>query len=407
MAAPTDWPAWEERIAALLPAHDTRRNVAEDRPRLLRELSAYARAVVAEARDTGALRPGIDEIEPALDWLRRPVFLCGHHRSGTTLLSNLLDGHPELVVLPSEGTYLTSFRYAARPDPSPADSDRFAAEWVSRFVDPNYEPHFVLGRAGPAGSAEHPGVLFVRRLLGWHRELQMRWPERASFGLLLSLVAAFHAGAARSSAPRAPRRWVEKTPLNEHNVARLSAFEGARFIQLVRDPRATFASRLAASGEARPDTVEAAGHARSIGRSLRRAVRNERSLAGRYLVVRYEDLVGDPEREMERVRAFLEVSPHPSLTTPTVAGVPVRANSSFDAGAPGVISRAHDAREVSRFEGRLLGAFTASSARAFGYELPAPSLVPRAALRLWGEIAHASRVARERVANGVWRSDGD
>jgi len=149
------------------------------------------------------------------------------------------------------------------------------------------------------------------------------------------------------------------------------------------------------------------GYDRVLGEYDEADVRNERSLAGRYLVVRYEDLVGDPEREMERVRAFLEVSPHPSLTTPTVAGVPVRANSSFDAGAPGVISRAHDAREVSRFEGRLLGAFTASSARAFGYELPAPSLVPRAALRLWGEIAHASRVARERVANGVWRSDGD
>ena len=39
--------------------------------------------------------------------------------------------------------------------------------------------------------------------------------------------------------------WVEKTPLNELYVKRFSALSAAKFIHLVRDPSATFASLLA------------------------------------------------------------------------------------------------------------------------------------------------------------------
>ena len=35
----------------------------------------------------------------------RPVFICGHPKSGTSLLRNLLDSHSELVVYPEETWY--------------------------------------------------------------------------------------------------------------------------------------------------------------------------------------------------------------------------------------------------------------------------------------------------------------
>ena len=40
------------------------------------------------------------------------AFLCGHRKSGTTLLSNLLDGHPQLAVYPADLALL----YAYFPD---------------------------------------------------------------------------------------------------------------------------------------------------------------------------------------------------------------------------------------------------------------------------------------------------
>ena len=97
---------------------------------------------------------------PRSKWLLRPVFICGHQRSGTTLLQNLLDGHPRVLLLPSEGTYFTSFAYVARGAPSELAMDRFASEWIARLVDPNFEPHFRLGKSD---SSRNPARRFRAR----------------------------------------------------------------------------------------------------------------------------------------------------------------------------------------------------------------------------------------------------
>jgi hypothetical protein len=39
----------------------------------------------------------------------RPVFICGHPRSGISLLRNLLDGHPQLVVYPEETSFFRRY----------------------------------------------------------------------------------------------------------------------------------------------------------------------------------------------------------------------------------------------------------------------------------------------------------
>jgi sulfotransferase family protein len=389
MTETPDWLDWEARITKLLPVSGS---PSTDRSLLLDELSMYARAAVREARRVGSSAPGVAERERAMAWLGRPVFVCGHHRSGTTLLNSLLDGHPELVVLPNEGTYFTSFRYAARKDPSPDDIDRFAADWISRFVDPNYEPHFQLGRAGPAGS---PSVFFARRLLGWHSALLGTSAARAQFALLLSLVAAFHDLVPTRGTPRL---WVEKTPLNERQVGRLAVFSDARFIQVVRHPAATLASLLPIYRETEGDGG-VAEHARSIGRSLRLALRNDRVLREQYLIVRYEDLVAEPAREMDRVCAFLGICSNPTLKVPTVVGVPARSNSSFGPGDPGVISRSRATPPLSPIEEMLIGAFTASAARTFGYEVAAPPALRGGVHRLRVEVAHFSRAVRRRIGN--------
>ena len=44
-----------------------------------------------------------------MEFLENPVFICGAPRSGTTLLSNLLDGHHNLIVFPVETHILQYF----------------------------------------------------------------------------------------------------------------------------------------------------------------------------------------------------------------------------------------------------------------------------------------------------------
>lgn len=366
----------EGEIARLLPEERT----SHDRSSLLDALASYSAKAVWESRLACPLAPAAEELAQALVWLDRPVFVCGHHRTGTTLLLDLLDGHPELRVLPNEGTYLTSFDYAARDEVSAEDVDRFTVEWIARFIDPNAGPHFLLGRSV---GQENPAVMFARRLLGWNDRLREAWPTRGRFALLLALVAAF--GDMTAPAGR-PRMWVEKTPLNERNVKLLSnAFSQARFIQMVREPLATMASVVEAYRG--PDATSGGQfrHAWAIRRSFRLAIRNRRRLPSRYLVVSYEDLCRSPADEMGRVRAFLEISPSASLTTPTVLGRPVSSNSSFQRGEAGVVVPPREAARVSDETANLVRAVVAAAAATFGYEFGTRSLPRRTALLL-GEL---------------------
>lgn len=349
----------EARIAALLPVD----GVAADRRALLAELNSYATLAVRLARERGDAQPAADAVAAALRWLARPVFICGHHRSGTTLLHELLDGHPDLEVLPNEATYFSSFGYVARARPSARDLERFAAEWICRLVDPNYPPHFRLGRTADVA----PYVDFARLLYGWRTALVDSAPRR--FAALLALVAA-----CRSSLSRAgdPQRWVEKTPLNEGYVARLLAFPEARFIQMVRDPRAVFASLRELYRRDPARRFDRVATARAIGRSMRLALSNQRRLGARYLVIRYEDLAGNPAT-LERVREFLQIPANDALRIPTAGGTPVRSNSAFGAGPSGIVRSAAAPPALAEGDLALLRAFTVAPARALGYELGAAS----------------------------------
>jgi hypothetical protein len=348
----------EAAIAARLPGAGG----ASLRSELLAKLADYSSAAAREARELGATLPTADECDSAMNWLLRPVFICGHQRSGTTLLQNLLDGHPRLLLLPSEGTYFTSFARVARVSPSENALDRFAVEWVARLVDPNFGPHF---RLGMSDSHRNPSVDFARALFGWHATLRTRVEPRLA--PLLAVAAAFKSTVAPRSAPSS---WVEKTPQNERYAARFAPLERARFIHLVRDPRATFASLAEIYRAFDSGAFDAFEHAHAIGRSLRLARVNAHELADRYLVVRYEDLAASPSAEIERVRRFLEIPPDPTLLVPTAGGRAVRANSSFGGGVTSAIDGPRPPPVLSPKHLALLGAHAGDAARAFGYDLP-------------------------------------
>jgi hypothetical protein len=372
----------EAAICELLPGSGG----ASMRAQLLARLADYSAAAIREARALGAIEPGSAECARALEWLLCPVFICGHQRSGTTLLQSLLDGHPQLLTLPSEGTYFRSFAYVARRAPSDRDMDRFVAEWITRFVDPNFEPHFRLGFSDAHGN---PAVDFARTLFGWCKALRSCVPHE--FAPLLALVAAFRASTAPTSTPQL---WVDKTPQNERHAARFAFFGAARFIQLVRDPRAVLASLAEIYRTASIGKFDVAEHAQAIGRSLRLAQENPRRFNNRYLVVRYEDLVDRPTSQIERVQQFLGVASDATLHVPTAGGRPVRAHSSFGRPAAGSIEPSRPPAVLPAEHNALLGAYAADAARPFGYEVPAPGSIAKCMIRLRHWPRHAFRESR-------------
>jgi hypothetical protein len=110
-----------------------------------------------------------EQISQGMDLIQHPVFVCGVHRSGTTLVRNLLDGHPQLVVLPSEGTYYTNLEHQLQQLPQDKWAAYLGTEWLRRLANPiNQAPYWLLGRTNTDAS---PYVNFARYLLAWWQAL--------------------------------------------------------------------------------------------------------------------------------------------------------------------------------------------------------------------------------------------
>ncbi|MBI1736460.1 MAG: sulfotransferase [Candidatus Rokubacteria bacterium] len=241
-----------------------------------------------------------------------PIIVCGFMKSGTTLLVDLLDSHPELIVLPDDSHMRDPGKNAER----------------RRALDAYWVPHMVNSRGQAPfwffGPADAPYVEFANCLEYARRALPD--DERGRF---LAYVAAIHcANPRRASRPRA---WVEKTPENEFHVDEiLRWFPRARFIHVVRHPLENFAavkrlySNRAAWRRGKPWSTP---DPRRLAASVAAAERNRRRLGPeRYHVIRYEDLA-QTEHQMREVAQFLGISWDDALLSPTMNGMPTQANS--------------------------------------------------------------------------------
>ncbi len=335
---------------------------ARDYPRRVEpawsDLLAAIDAFAARLRDEVEPVPG-----PLPAYYERPIFVVGHRKTGTTLVQELLDGHPQLAVLPGESNHFNTF---VPREPLGETAQRW---WLLRLITPSGIPPFwALGRETDAYAA------FTARLLG----MASSNPGRDVLGM-----------AAAALSPGDRTAWVEKTPGHEHRLERiLQAYPQARFIHVVRDPRSVAAAivRLDRATDQRTDVVD-------VGLTIRRSFEAAQE-SRRYLVVRYEDLVSEPEAVMRRVADFAEIEWSDSLLTPTVGGVGATSNSAWSARkVTGEIeSRRLDLwrEELDEHDAGLVVAATRDAAGRHGYELPRPGV---------RELAEVS-VRRARASTG-------
>ena len=334
---------------------------------------------------TAAQRAGPVHLPPeTVAWGRalaaRPVFVVGVHRSGTTLLRDLLDGHSALSVLPSEGTWLTSLRPKLARLPQAERLPQLGQEWLRRLANPiNQPPYWLLGRTTDAGE---PYVRFARALLAWN---QAAGRAAGEWGPHLAVVLAY-TWCTRGAAGEV-RYWVEKTPTNERHLHRLgAAFADPKVLHILRDPLAVFASHRRVEEQAFGRFRTRRTVLRNLAASYRLAVeRTRRPEPGRYHLLRYEELCAAPERIMGEVAAFLGIEPLPILAQQTVAGMPAESNTAFAGdGAPGGIHAPRRERtpRLSPEDRELVAACTGHYAERLGYHLPAPPWWRRQLLRI-------------------------
>lgn len=211
-----------------------------------------------------------------------PIFVgCG--RSGTTLIRNIFDAHPSLAV-----THEAHFM-------APALSRRHQYEVAGGFDTTAF-----LSDLSRDSNYRRQGI----------HEAQLRDDLAASSpaDTPAAIRAVFH----RYATDHGKALYGDKTPGSVNHIALIGrALPETRFVHMVRDGRAVALSYLDRP-EWGPQTMgEAAIHWRT---RVARGREGGRSLEPhRYLEVRYEDLVEDPERVVAEVCAFLTLDYDPSM----------------------------------------------------------------------------------------------
>ena len=212
----------------------------------------------------------------------RPLLIGGCPRSGTTLLQVTLDMHPEIGI-PRETNFIRELwwqrvRFGDLADPA---NRRRMAEWI--FGDPDH---------------------LTRRLT--HKRLTGR-EAIAEVAAAAPAIGSVVERCLRVHAHDKPR-WGDKRPAYSGFVGPLfRMFPDALYVNVVRDPRGATASQLTMGwDEPQAAVATAAVRWEFAIRATDQAARSLRP--DQFLDVRYEDLVTDPERQLERILAFAGLS---------------------------------------------------------------------------------------------------
>lgn len=246
-----------------------------------------------------------------------PIFICGHPKSGTSLLRSVLDSHPEIIVYPEETGFFR--RYLPNAEGKPLEkklelADRYLIhifEW-NQAHPPEHQKGFP--------DRDYSSIPYKQVREELRKQVNEQYQHEGD--MLGAAMAAF--GAVTGQVSTQTKYWLEKTPYNERFARQIFQWwPDARCIHVVRDPRDNFVSYR----KKHPDWT-AGFFAQSWEASTRLGLRNVKEFGtDRYWLVTYEEFVQKPEEMLGRIRTFLDISDHEALRQPTRDGREWKGNS--------------------------------------------------------------------------------
>lgn len=303
--------------------------------------------------------------------MERVVFVVGCPRSGTTLVQQMLNAHPKVLIGPE--THFVHRFWTTRDRYGDLRTD---AAWKRLVRDVAEIPELIEGQVDP--------VALQKKAAALPREPQ---------ALLRLLLEMFASGGNVSVVG-------EKTP---HHILYMPLlqkwFPEAHFVHVLRDPRA-----VVSSWRRMPWTRGTLFQDALIWRQYFRTAERDSSADTPVLTVRYERLVGDPENEVRRLCRFVGVSFHRSMLEYHRGGTRGldAGREPWKAGATRpVYATAVDRwrEELSSWQILQIEATVGSAIERAGYSPTAPRF-----LRIAGS---APLRTAARIGNAIWRLRGD
>ena len=313
--------------------------------------------------------------------VREPLVLISQiQRSGGTLLSQLLDGHPEVHAHPGE----LCIGKPKKWDWPPLDLGR-PETWFDVLFEPQIDLYLregflkekpLLGQLEPD---VFPFVFSPRVQRAVFEQSVAEWRPVTERGVLDCYFTSYfnawlddqnlYSGPKRAVTAFTPRLAMEAERLERY----LASYPDGTFVSIVRDPRAWYAS--ASKHRPRYEDVE---ESIALWRQSAETALDARERHGEgVLVLTYEQLVGETEATLRRVAERFGISWSPALLVPTFNGRPTLANSTGPVDRRGILPE-----RASAFRDSLDGAVIEAVEHAAGdvYERAvAASGVPAAA----------------------------
>jgi hypothetical protein len=253
------------------------------------------------------------------DFINHPVFICGHPKAGTSLVTALLDGHPNILVYPEETLFFRRFLPAIQGKNFDEKID-LARKLLIQMFEWNQENPPEHQQNFPDRDYSHiPFDDVYQHLVD---ALPNQHLQAADF--LNAAILAF----GKASNSLAPNRqfWVEKSPYNEFYTDKIfSWWPKTKCIHIIRDPRDNFISY-----ERKHPEWTAKVFTTNWMRSSRAGIENLNKFGKeRYYILRFEDLLTDPEKTTMEIAEFLQISWDNALLEPTRVGDGWQGNSMF------------------------------------------------------------------------------
>lgn len=251
--------------------------------------------------------------------LNKPIFILGSHKSGSSLLRSLLDGHKELYVIPTETHFF-----------------QYSGHWV------DYRLRYNLPKKMNRQDLVDSFVSFVRKKNN-HADIfadsiltnkfdidkfKSSFDEsnldspRKCFEAYIRAIRLSMEGECIPENTRIVEKSVENA---EFAIFLRQMFPDSRFIHIVRNPYATLVS--VRKTRKKHNFPYLRDYLFSLKNSYYYLLKNV-SYLDNYYTLKYEDLLASPEESMKKVSIFLGIDFSKILTEPTLMGEPWKGNSS-------------------------------------------------------------------------------
>lgn len=263
--------------------------------------------------------------------MNSPIFLLGAHKSGTSLIRSLFDGHPDLYVVPFEMHF---FKHLGFP---------LTYEYFKQDSQPivNYQQSIIshINHINKAKDKYADSINIERFDLNlFSKEIDKLSPGKYKTKELIEIYinAVFKADKKVESTPE--KRITEKSVTHHEHAIELSKyFPDAKFIHIVRNPYSNWVALRKYKSYNNTGGPLLYRIANTLTHNYYYLERNK-NIIENYLVVKYEDILSNPTDTIDTICSFLDLEFNDSLLTPTKDGKLWTGNSSSNIRFTGINS---------------------------------------------------------------------